>query len=364
MRPEPYIPSMLPLPSLDWVELVPLIGQANRAVARFDGILQGMVAPMVLLAPLATQEAVLSSRIEGTQATLLDVLEFDVSPSADNERYLDIQEVVNYRRAMATAVESLKKRPICLSLLRDIHAILLDGVRGQNKRPGEFRRLQNYIGRAGAGIEQASFIPPSPELLLDYLSNFEKYIHFEEKDALVQLAIVHAQFEILHPFLDGNGRVGRMLVPLFLFEKKLLSSPVFYISAYLERNREEYYTRLRGISDSGDWTGWIVFFLDAVIKQAQDNSSRAQAILALYNQLKEVTARLTRSPHAILALDTLFSTPITSSTEFIQQSGIPRTSGLRIIEVLKNADILVELRKGVGRQPAIYGLKALLDVIE
>ena len=364
MRQKPYIPSSLPLPSLDWADLVPLIGRANRAVARFDGILQGMLDPGVLLAPLATQEAVLSSRIEGTQATLQDVLEFDAAPSRHAEKYLDIQEVVNYRAAMAAAMESLRTRPVCLNLLREIHAVLLDSVRGQDKRRGEFRRVQNYIGRLGAGIDEATFVPPAPEMLMDYLSNWEWYIHYDEKDLLVQLAIVHAQFELLHPFLDGNGRVGRMLVPLFLFQKKLLSSPVFYISAFLEQNRDLYYSRLRDISARGDLAGWIRFFLYAVEEQAADNAARARAILALYGRLKTDVAGLTRSPHSVPALDALFSSPMVSPTEFGRISGIPRRSAFRILDVLKEAGVLVEIRPRVGRQPAILGLKELLDVVE
>ena len=364
MKQSPYIPTTLPLNSLDWADLVPLIARANRAVARFDGILQGMVDPNVLLAPLATQEAVLSSRIEGTQATLHDVLEFDAVPSEQAEKYLDIQEVVNYRKAMTAAVESLRQRPICLNLLKEVHSVLLDSVRGQDKRRGEFRRLQNYIGRPGAGIDQATFVPPAPEMLPDYLSNLEWYIHHDEKDVLVQLAIIHGQFELLHPFLDGNGRVGRMLVPLFLCERKLLASPVFYISAFLERYRNDYYGRLRRISEVGDWQGWIRFFLYAVEEQARDNAARAHGILALYNRLKEEVARLTRSPHVILALDALFTSPIVSPAEFSRLSGIPRRSSFRLLDVLKQAGILVELRPAHGSKATVLGLKELLDVVE
>ena len=364
MQPRTYNPSSLPLEALDWAGFVPLIGPANAAVARFDGILQGMVNPAILLSPLATQEAVLSSRIEGTQATLQEVLEFDASPSVDAERYLDIQEIVNYRRAMQMAVESLKTRPLCLNLLKEIHACLLDSVRGQNKRRGEFRREQNYIGRPGVGIEKASFVPPAPEVLGQALNGLEKYFHFDEKDRIVQLAVVHAQFELIHPFLDGNGRVGRMLVPLFLFERALLSSPVFYISSYLEAHRDEYYLGLRSISANGDWDGWIRFFLNAVTQQALTNSDKARNILALYTRLKEQVARLTRSPHTILALDALFTAPVLTPVEFCRVSGIPRRSAFRILDLLTQEGILVEMRTQQGRQPAVLGFRALLDAVE
>jgi len=345
-------------------DLVPLIGPANAAVARFDGILQGMVNPSILLSPLATQEAVLSSRIEGTQATLQEVLEFDAAPSIKGENYLDIQEIVNYRKAMQTAVESLKSRPLCLNLLKDIRACLLDSVRGQNKRRGEFRRQQNYIARPGAGIEDASFVPPAPEAVGEALDQLEKYFHFEEKDRLVQLAVVHAQFELIHPFLGGNGRVGRMPVPLFLFEKGLLSSPVFYVSSYLEARRDEYYAALRSISSRGDWDGWIRFFLNAATAQAVTNAEKARSILALYTRLKDEVTRLTRSPHSILALDALFTAPVITPAEFCRVSGIPRRSAFRILDVLRQEGILVEMRAPQGRQPAVLGFRGPLDVVE
>ena len=212
--------------------------------------LQGIINPQVLLSPLTTNEAVLSSRIEGTQASLVEVLEFEASPKVDiqTEKQKDIQEIINYRQAIGMAVEWLEEKPVTLNMIKEIHSILLDSVRGKDKGRGRFRTVQNWIGRPGTPMECAEYVPPEPMRLMEFLSNLEKYIHYEGKDPLVQLAIVHAQFEIIHPFVDGNGRVGRILAPLFLYEKRVLSSPMFYISQYLETNRNLYYDCLKAIS--------------------------------------------------------------------------------------------------------------------
>ena len=293
---KPFIPNKLPLNLIDWASHVSLIGQANAALARYDGMLQGIPNPGVFLSPLATQEAVLSSRIEGTLASMEEVLEFEANPREHGEpsKHTDIQEIINYRTAMWKAIESLKERPLCLNLIKDLHAILLDSVRGRDKAPGQFRQKQNYIAPAGYPIEQATFVPPSTDHLPAVLDNWEKYLHFEEKDVLVHLAIVKAQFGIIHPFLDGNGRLGRMLIPLFLFDKKLLSSPMFYLSAYLEANREIYYTRLQAVSQQQDWNGWIQFFLTAIVKQAAINIDKVRGILSLYGDMKTRMLKTTR----------------------------------------------------------------------
>lgn len=190
---------------------------------------------------MTTQEAVLSSRIEGTQATLGDVLRFEAGEAPKEERKQhDIQEIINYRHALRGAEEELRTRPFNLNLLKKLHSILLDSVRGRDTARGRFRQVQNWVGAPGTPIEEAPFVPPAPGLLMEYLDNWEKYYHADRPDPLVQLAIVHAQFEIIHPFLDGNGRLGRMLVPLFLYEKEFISKPMFYLSAYLEVHQDEY----------------------------------------------------------------------------------------------------------------------------
>ncbi len=362
----PYSPQKLPLDDIDWSQHVSLIAEANAALARYDGILETMVNPALLLSPLTTQEAVLSSRIEGTQATLEEVLEFEADPKQEIEpaKYADIQEIINYRRAIHFAVEELEKRPLCLNLIKELHSILLDSVRGANKARGKFRHIQNWIGPKGCQIEEATFVPPSPDSLAQLLDNWEKYIHYHEKERLVQLAIVKAQFELIHPFIDGNGRIGRMLVPLFLYEKKILSQPMFYLSAYLERNRQQYYHALNAISENGDWNGWIGFFLKAVSEQAKENTGKARAILALYEDMKQKVPKITRSQYAIQAIDTLFARPLFKSADFINHSGISKDSGFRIINELKNAGIIRTLREGKGRKPAIWAFQRLLEITE
>ncbi|MBW1931236.1 MAG: Fic family protein [Deltaproteobacteria bacterium] len=362
----PYIPRRLPLDDIDWASHVPLIAQANAALARYDGILEAMVNPALLLSPLTTQEAVLSSRIEGTQATLEEVLEFEADPrrKIDPHKHADIQEIINYRSAMQHAVEKLDRRPLCLNLIRELHSILLDSVRGANKARGEFRRTQNWIGPPGCSLEEASFVPPSPEMLPEVLNNWEKYLHFDEKERLVQLALAKAQFELIHPFLDGNGRIGRMLVPLFLYEKKLLSKPMFYLSAYLERNREQYYQALNAISEKEDWNGWIRFFLMAVIDQAKENTRKARAILELYEEMKQKVPEITRSQYAIQAIDALFDRPLFQSADFIRRSRIPKHSAFRILDALKKAGIIRTLRAGKGRKAAILAFYRVLEITE
>ncbi|MBF0552904.1 MAG: Fic family protein [Deltaproteobacteria bacterium] len=363
---KPYVPKQLALLDIDWADHVSLIGAANAALARYDGLLSSIVNPGVLLSPLTTREAVLSSRIEGTQATLEEVLEYEADPTEkiDPVKQADIQEIINYRQAMRYAVEQLKHRPLCLNLLRELHGVLLDSVRGRNKAPGEFRRIQNYIGPPGCSIEEATFVPPAADKLAAGLDDWEKYVHFDEKDRLVQLAVVKAQFELIHPFLDGNGRVGRMLIPIFLFEKKLLSSPMFYLSAYLEAHREVYYERLRSISHDNDWNGWIRFFLNALIEQAHDNTAKAKAILALYERMKREVPEITHSQYAIQAIDALFDLPVFTSARFITRSNIPNDTAKRILSALKAKGTIHVLSGGRGRRGAMMVFPQLLAITE
>lgn len=359
-----YIPETLPLQSLDWVRFISYIGQANAELSRYDGILQGILNPAVLLSPLTTKEAVLSSKIEGTQASLQEVLEYEASPNLKSDKQDDIQEILNYRKAMQYAVTWLNAKPITLNVIKELHAILLDSVRGKNKARGQFRKSQNWIGRPGATIEEATYVPPNPMFLMDYLSIFEKYIHFDEKDRLVQLAIIHAQFEIIHPFLDGNGSLGRILIPLFLYEKKVLNSPMFYISEYLESHRDEYYYYLNAITSKRKWDDWIEFFLKAIIEQAKNNSVKAKAILELYNTKKEHIVFATHSQYTIKILDTLFKMAIFSTADFIKISGIPKRTATGLLNILKKGKIISVLKKGYGRNPNIFMFDKLIDIIK
>ena len=356
-----------PPDKLDWDRLVPHIGPANAAVARYDGILSAVPNAAVLLSPLTTQEAVLSSRIEGTQATMGEVLAFEAEEDQGKlspDRRDDIHEILNYRRAMRHAEVMLKDLPLCQRIVKKAHSILLDGVRGHGKSPGEYRRIPNWIGPPGCTIEEARFVPISAEKLPDAMGAWEKYLHATAPDRLVQLAVIHAEFEAMHPFLDGNGRLGRMLVPLFLYQTNLISSPMFYISVYLEANRDEYYNRLMYVSSENDWTGWCIFFLGAICAQAKDNQQKAKSMLDLYEEMKTTFVDLTHSQYAIRGLDWMFERPIFKSSDFVRFSGIPKATVFRMLNLLKKQAILNEIRPGRGRTAAILVFSRLLNIAE
>lgn len=364
----PYIPNALPLTELDFRRLLPLVGQANAALARYDGLLQGIPNPAVMLSPLTTQEAVLSSKIEGTQATVDEVLEQEAGLLKEGEKFQDIQEISNYRKALFSAREYLKDYPIRLGFVRELHRILMNSVRGQDKTPGEFRKDQNWIGKHGCTIEQASFVPPNPVQLPDHLQAWESYLGSDDVDFLLQTAVVHAQFELLHPFKDGNGRIGRILIPLFLYQKRALSQPMFYLSEYLESHREEYYQRLKAISVEGDWNGWIAFFLQAVVTQAAQNSARVSAIQALYEEMKLAIQAATHSQYTVHVLDAIFSKPVFRSSDLAQQLlqefGIHEKTTPGLLRQMKDAGILRELQAGSGRRPATLCFPRLINLAE
>lgn len=366
--PTPYEPNAFPLTALDWRRLLPLVGQANAALARYDGLLQGIPNPAVMLSPLTTQEAVLSSKIEGTQATVDEVLEQEAGLLKEGSKFQDIQEISNYRAALYAAREQLKDYPIRLAFVRELHRILMSSVRGQDKTPGEFRKDQNWIGKHGCPIEQASFVPPNPVQLPDHLQAWEHYLDSDDADFLLQTAVVHAQFELLHPFKDGNGRIGRILIPLFLFQKRALSQPMFYLSEYLEAHREDYYARLKAISAEGDWDGWIAFFLQAIVAQAGTNSARVTAIQALYEEMKLAIQAATHSQYTVHVLDAIFSKPIFRSSDLTAQLkrefGIHEKTTPGLLRQMRDAGILRELQAGSGRRPATLCFPRLINLAE
>lgn len=365
MPPVSYHEGRFPPQNLDWSRLIPLLGPAAAAVARYDGMLAAVPNPDVLLAPLTTQEAVLSSRIEGTQATMGEVLEFEAGrEAASPERREDIQEVLNYRAAMREAERLLATLPISGRVVRAAHRVLLGGVRGQDKARGEYRRVANWIGRPGCGIEDADFVPIAADKLEDGMAAWERYVHEDAPDRLVQLAILHAEFEALHPFLDGNGRLGRMLLPLFMWQTGLIRRPMFYISAFFEARRDAYYDALLVVSRDSDWTGWCRFFLEAIQTQAEDNLGKAQGILTLHEEMKRRLPQMTRSQYAIRALDWIFERPIFRTTDFVASAGIPRPTARRILGVLRQQELLQVLVPASGRRAAVLAYAALLNIAE
>lgn len=363
---KPFEPEKIPPRDLDLLSLMPLAGKANRAVATLEGLFYGIPNPNVLLSPITTQEAVLSSKIEGTQAEFEDVLKFEAGdPPAEPSRREDIHEIINYRKALGRSQKLLQDRPFCLNTLLALHDLLMDSVRGHNKTRGRFRTAQDWIGKPGTPIEQAAFVPPSPLILQDFLNQWEAYWHADAPDVLVQLALVHAQFEILHPFLDGNGRLGRMIIPLFLFEKRILSRPCFYLSAFFEARRDDYIARLRNLGQPGSWTQWCAFFLDGVAAQAEANTNKARAIQDLYERLKKQVLDLTHSQFAVPLLDFMFERPVFRASDISKLHHMPSPPMVAtLIKKLKTNGLLHTVREGAGRQPQILALAELINLCE
>ncbi|MBC7700459.1 MAG: Fic family protein [Massilia sp.] len=365
---QPFVPHALPVHDLDWRLLLPLVGQANAALARYDGLLAGIPNPAVMLSPLTTQEAVLSSKIEGTQATVDEVLEQEAGLLKEGEKYEDIREISNYRLALYQARDYLKDYPIRLAFIRELHRTLMNSVRGQDKTPGEFRLDQNWIGKMGCTREEATFVPPNPIQLPDHLQAWEAYLDSDDVDFLIQTAVVHAQFELLHPFKDGNGRIGRILIPLFLYQKKVLSQPMFYLSEYLENHRDEYYLRLKGISTENDWNGWIAFFLRATATQAAQNGQRVVAIQSLYEEMKQAIHETTHSQYTVHLLDAIFSKPIFRISDLAQrltdEFGIHAKTAPALLRQLRDVGILREIQSASGRRPATLCFPRLLNLAE
>jgi len=362
---KPYVPETLPPQNLDYKRLIRLVGEANAAIARYEGLLQAVVNPEILLSPLTTREAVLSSKIEGTQATVDEVLQHEAGMSVkDENREKDIQEISNYRSTLILAEKELKEKPITLFLIRQMHAELMTSVRGESKEPGKFRKIQNWIGKPGSPIEEATFIPPEPSIMKDHLQFLEDFIQANDLEVLIQSAIVHAQFELIHPFLDGNGRIGRLLIPLFLFCKGRLKRPVFYVSEYLENNRDLYYAKLNCISTEGQWDEWIDFFLRAVKDQGRRNAQRVESMLELYEDVRIIIRDLIRSEYTNDIVDSIFDKPIFRSSDIQKRTSIPKQTLMPILKKLIEGEIIVTIREAKGRRPAVLKFPKLLEITE
>lgn len=358
-----------PLPILsreDWFALIPAMGRANRNLAEYNGRLGRLPNSDLLLAPLRLQEAVLSSRIEGTLATMSEVLQFEAGELPEREsRRQDIEEILNYRVALDTAMQELKSRPFNLNLLLELHRILLKSVRGQNKAPGEFRRQQNYIGSRIGGVERIRFTPPEWTTLAASLDNWEKYYHSED-EAVVRLAVVHAQFEYLHPFLDGNGRLGRILIPIFMCEHGLLSQPTFYLSEYIEEHRDEYIDRLNDLGRTKHgWCYWTEFFLNAVSEQAKQNIEKADSILTLYESLKQRFIQAAGSKYAVPLLDAAFERQFFQAAQLQWKGTAPsKPTLMKMLQSLERSKLVQVYRGDAGRRAAIWWIPELTTLFD
>lgn len=363
MASERYILPVLPIgqDQVDMVRLFRLYGDAQRELARFTGLLSGVPYAHVLLSPLLMQEAVLSSRIEGTMSTLDEVYETEAGEEATERQKCDTQEILNYRQALRYGAHCLAERGLTLGLLKEMHAILLESVRGQGKQPGQVRTTQNWIGSRNCPIGQAAYVPPAPETLDAYLDNWVDYVRTDDWDPLLKSGILHAQFELIHPFNDGNGRIGRLFIPLYLTSVGLLEQPNFYLSEYLERHRDEYTGCLNCLHrKESAWTDWLEFYLRAVIAQAGENSRRAAAIRRLHAELMEEFCEVTNSSFAPKLLDAVFANPIFTRSQVCGAvPGLNASTVQRMMDLLaKNGTIKVK-RQGSGRKPTLYHLEEL-----
>ena len=364
MPPVHYQTKDLPPRNINWAELVPLMSAANAALGKYTGSVARL--PDILLAPLAYTEAVASSRIEGTQSTLVDVLEYRASGLTDESTPMqaDNLEVLNYHAALNEATRMMGKLPLSERVLKAAHKRLMQGTRGLNKNPGQYRGIPVWIGNKGASIKEASYVPCPVEHLHKAMASWEKYINSEDMDPMVQLAIMHAEFEAIHPFLDGNGRVGRLLIPLFLQTKGLLDSPNFYLAEYLENHRAEYYQGLLAVSENSDWTGWCKFFLQAVINQVRFIFERVEKIHDLYQKRKEWMVEAVKSKYGTRALDWMFHNPIFTITEFVNEAGIPESTARRILIILRKKEFLVVFKEANGRRSTMLAFPELINICE
>ena len=326
-------------------ELQRQLSEADRALGRLDGSIHTLPNPDLFVYMYVRKEAVLSSQIEGTQSSLQDLL-FAEANATDVAVPRDVDDVVNYVRAMNHGLERLNDLPVSVRLIREIHAELLKGVRGSHLTPGELRRTQNWIGPAGAPLASATFVPPPPEVVPDAMTDLERFLHEpDDTPLLIKIGLAHAQFETIHPFLDGNGRVGRLLITFLLCERGALHKPVLYLSHYLRAHRQEYYDRLQAIRDSGAWEHWLEFFLRGVTEVSMQAADTARRILALREEhraaIAEGMGRAAGNGHRIL--QHLYKHPIVSAKQVQELIGTTFPAANQIVHRLVGLGILREI---------------------
>lgn len=357
-----YVPKPLPpTPPLNMEGLYPLLDQANTALGRLDGMSMVLPDPSLFLYMYVRKEAVLSSQIEGTQSSLSDLLLFETeqAPGAPID---DVTEVSNYVAALDYGLERLKNFPLSLRLMREIHTRLMAGARGHNKMPGEFWASQNWLG--GTHPNNAHFVPPPPEKLLDILDAFEKFLHDETVNmpALIKAALAHVQFETIHPFLDGNGRLGRLMITFILCVEGVLKEPMLYLSLYFKVNRQAYYDHLQSVRETGDWETWIKFFLTGVIDTANQATETTQAIIGLFNKDRATVENSGKSTAAILTIHSYFQKrPISNTTKIKEASNLSLPTILRALTSLEELGIIKEITGKERHKVFVY--RQYLDIL-
>lgn len=356
-----FVPNPLPpVPPIELSEdIVGLLVKANSQLAVLESIAARIPNVELFISMYVRKEALMSSQIEGTQATLEDILD----PMLDTNTNRNIADVVNYIKATEFAITRLQTLPLCNRLIKETHAVLMKGVRGQEKNPGEFRYSQNWIGGQGSTLKNARYIPPSPDGMQNAMSDLEKYINTDDDlDALIQAALIHYQFETIHPFLDGNGRVGRLLITLFLMDKGILTTPALYISYFLKKNRVEYYDRMTEVRTKGNYEQWIIFFLQAIMESAGDATSTIDELITLHDTNTSVISKLGRaSKNTMLVFDYLESNPIIDIGKTAEALSITFNTASSAVRRLVDAGILVQT--GGGGRNRTFAYEAYLDIL-
>lgn len=341
-----FMPEDLPPnPPLEYDdELHSLLSKADRNLARLDGITSVLPNPDLFIAMYVKKEALLSSQIEGTQASLEGVLEFeaDLTPKDDVN---EIKEVVNYIKALNYGIDRLNDNPMSLTLLKEIHKVLLEGTRGDDKNSGEFKTCQNYIGMPGASINEAIFVPPTPDMTILAMEGLEKFFYSRDNiPPLVKIALIHAQFETIHPFLDGNGRIGRLLITFYLVWREILSKPLLYLSIYLKNNRTEYYDLLMKVRTDGAWEDWVKFFLKGISETSQEAANTAREILTLKEDIiSKLYENSISSIYAVKLVDLLFDRPLVSNQYIAYKLNISQVTASTLVNRFEDIGILNEV---------------------
>ena len=361
-----FIPDPLP-PRLECDgDLVQALSSADRALGELAGLGRSLPNPHLLIGPFLRREAVLSSRIEGTEADITDLYVYEAGQlplpgmrPASSE--LDVQEVLNYVRALEYGLERLNQLPVSMRLIREVHEKLLHGVRGGKASPGEFRRSQNWIGAPNCTLNEAAYVPPPVQEMQEALGTLEKYLHEGKNDPpLARLAFIHYQFEAIHPFIDGNGRIGRLLIALLLVHWNLLPLPLLYLSAYFERQRQGYYDLLMGISQHSAWRDWMLFFLRGVDEQSRDAIDRAKKLQDAHSAFRAVLQQNYRSSQTLQVADLLFEEPVISAQRIVERLGCSHQSAMQTLRRLEKLEIVKEMterqRNRLYYAPVIFGI--------
>ena len=355
-----FVPNALP-PAIEWdTELVSQVSKADLAVGALSGRGETLPNPHLLIYPFIRREAVLSSRIEGTQSSLSDLLLFEATQV---EKQRDVKEVQNCVRAMEYGLKRLDELPLSLRFIRELHGILMEGVRGQHATPSEFRQSQDWVGSAGAFLGEATYVPPPVPEMQECLNQLEKFLHARTRlPPLVEAALVHYQFEAIHPFLDGNGRIGRLLATLLLCQRNVLSKPLLYLSAFFEKHRLEYYELLLNVSQSSQWRKWIEFFLQAVTEQSDDAVSRSRHLMELLRNYSQLAREKHLPPTAGQLVELIFMKPVLNAKTVQELLKVSYPSAQYALTSLENAGILAEI---TGRKRAkAYAAKGILKALD